>query len=92
MNLPSPLLKKINPSARGTYMLRKFVGVGFHSSPGEGARAVMRNYYEIKKPSAARGRFLLISCKNLQKKQVFEMKPLKNGIRLTVNGLGVPPP
>jgi hypothetical protein len=36
--------------------------------------------------------FLLISYKNLQKKQVFEMTSRKNGIRLTVNGLGVPPP
>jgi hypothetical protein len=35
---------------------------------------------------------LLISYKSLQKKQAFEMKPHKNGIRLTVNGLGVPPP
>jgi hypothetical protein len=26
-----------NPSARGAYMLRKFVYVGFHPSPGEGA-------------------------------------------------------
>jgi hypothetical protein len=26
-----------NPSARGAYMLRKFVCVSFHSSPGEGA-------------------------------------------------------
>jgi hypothetical protein len=43
-------------------------------------------------PPAARGLFLLIPCKSLQKKQTFEMTPLKNGIRLTVNGLGVPPP
>ena len=27
-------------------MLRKFVCVGFHSSPGEGARAVMMGYCE----------------------------------------------
>jgi hypothetical protein len=26
-------------------MLRKFVCVGFHSSPGEGARTVMMSYY-----------------------------------------------
>jgi hypothetical protein len=26
-----------HPMAWGTYMLRKFVGVGFHSSQGEGA-------------------------------------------------------
>jgi hypothetical protein len=36
--------------------------------------------------------FLLISSRSLQKKQAFEMTPRKNGIRLTVNGLGVPPP
>jgi hypothetical protein len=35
-----------NPMAWGTYMLRKFVCVGFHSSPGEGARAVMMSCYE----------------------------------------------
>jgi hypothetical protein len=35
-----------NPSARGAYMLRKFVCVGFHSFPGEGARAVMMGCYE----------------------------------------------
>jgi saccharopine dehydrogenase-like NADP-dependent oxidoreductase len=35
---------------------------------------------------------LLIPGKSLQKKQTFEMTPLKNDIRLTVNGLGVPPP
>jgi hypothetical protein len=29
-------------------MLRKFVGVGLHSSPGEGARAVMMGFYENK--------------------------------------------
>jgi hypothetical protein len=34
------------PSARGAYMLRKFVCVGFHSSPGEGALAVMISYYK----------------------------------------------
>jgi hypothetical protein len=28
----------------------------------------------------------------MQKKQAFEMKPLKNGIWLTVNGLGSPTP
>jgi hypothetical protein len=36
--------------------------------------------------------FLLISCKSLQKKQAFEMKSLKNGIRLTVNRVGSPTP
>jgi hypothetical protein len=35
--------------------------------------------------------FLLISCKSLQKKQAFEMTPRKNDIRLTVNGVRVPP-
>jgi hypothetical protein len=33
--------------AWGTYMLRKFVCVGFHSSQGVGAHAVMRSYHEI---------------------------------------------
>ena len=28
-------------------MLRKFVGVGLHSSPGEGARAVMMGFMKI---------------------------------------------
>jgi hypothetical protein len=35
-----------NPSARGAYMLRKFVCVGFHSSPGKDACAVMTGYHE----------------------------------------------
>jgi hypothetical protein len=39
-------LNAAHPAARGAYMLRKFVGVGFRSSPGEGARAVMTSYYE----------------------------------------------
>jgi hypothetical protein len=43
-----------NPSARGAYMLRKFVCVGFHSSQGYGA-AIMRNCYENTLPPAARG-------------------------------------
>jgi hypothetical protein len=34
------------------------VCVDFLSSPVEGAYAVMKSYYEIKKPPAARGRFL----------------------------------
>jgi hypothetical protein len=37
-------------------MLRKFVGVGFHSSPGEGTRAVMTGCHE--NPSA-RGAYML---------------------------------
>jgi hypothetical protein len=36
--------------------------------------------------------FLLIPSETLFFRQTFEMKPLKNGIRLTVNGLGLPTP
>jgi hypothetical protein len=34
-----------NPMAWGTYMLRKFVGIGFYLFQGEGARAVMMAYH-----------------------------------------------
>jgi hypothetical protein len=35
-----------NPMAWGTYMLRNFVCVSFHSSQGEVARAVMNGCHE----------------------------------------------
>jgi hypothetical protein len=38
----------MNPAARGAYMLRKFVSVGFRSSPGDGAHEVMAGNYERK--------------------------------------------